>query len=212
MGTQGPAKTPLPTAEIPFLDHPQAPGLCGIVPLRVEVTMKNYKVVNDTHYDARTPDEVIRILENARQGRYRLHISLGETDNDEGKIGRDWLEENMSYGYIGRSTGTQKIPLLVHNSRSFGGPGLLDHCIVRIRHTTGRRTVLWQHPDYHHGKITLYRLPVPINLPDGRTLTVGVDRDGQNQANFENMDKARRYIHKLGVQAELVNTVESALA
>lgn len=173
---------------------------------------KEYKVVNETHYDKRTPDEVIRVLENARQGRYRLHISLGETDNENGQLGRDWLEENMSFGYIGRSTGTQKIPLLVHNTRSFGGPGLLDHCIVRIRHTTGRKHVLYQHPQYHHGHITLARLPIPIDIPDGRRLVAGVYRDGENQANFESMDKARRYIDKLGVQAELINTIEAALA
>lgn len=173
-------------------------------------TKDDYKVVNETYYDKRTPDEVIRILENARQGRYRLHISLGETDNDEGKIGRDWLEENMSFGYIGRSTGPHKIPLLVHNARSMGGPGLLDHCIVRIRHTTGRRTILWQHPNYHHGKIEIRRKLIPVTLNDGRSLTIDVLRDGEAQAAFEDMVKARRYIHKLGVQAEIVNILEVA--
>lgn len=172
----------------------------------------DYKVVNETYYDKRTPDEVIRVLENARAGHYRLHISLGETDNDDGQLGRDWLEENMSFGYIGRSTGPHKIPLLVHNTRSFGGPALLDHCIVRIRRTTGSKRVLYQHPQYHTGHITLYRLPLPIDIPDGRRLIAGVDRDGTNQANFESMDKARHYINKLGLQAELINTVESALA
>jgi hypothetical protein len=174
----------------------------------------DYKVVNDGRvemfYDKRTPDEVIRVLENARAGRYRVHISLGETEGPE--AGRDWLEENMSFGYIGQSTGPHKIPLLVHNARSYGGPGLLDHCIVRIRLTTGSKQVLYQHPQYHHGKITLYRLPLPIDIPDGRRLIAGVDRDGTNQANFESMDKARHYIRKLGLHAELINTVASALA
>ncbi len=80
------------------------------------------------HTTFRTPDEVVAILENARQTWTRLHVSLGDSES-----GRDWIEENMVHGVIGRSTGSIKIPLLIHNRRSLGGPGLLDHCIVRIR-------------------------------------------------------------------------------
>jgi len=41
-------------------------------------------------------------------------------------------------------------------------------------------------------------------LEDGRALTVEVLRDGQEQAAFENVTQARRYINKLGVRAEIV--------
>ncbi len=58
--------------------------------------MKNYKIINGTSYDERTPDEVIRVLENARANRTRLHISLGETEG--ANVGRDWLDEFESYG------------------------------------------------------------------------------------------------------------------
>ncbi len=163
--------------------------------------MKQSKQMNGTSYDVRTPNEVVRILGQARQNRTRLHVSLGETEGPES--GRDWLEENDVYGFIGRSTGSVKIPLLIHNRRSLGGPGLLDHCVVRIRYTTGRRAVVWQQGSYHHGKIEIRRKAEPIVLPDGRTLHVDVVRDGQVQAAFEDV-KARRYIHKLGVQAEIV--------
>ncbi len=164
--------------------------------------MKEYKQSNGTSYDVRTPDEVVRILENARMNRTRLHVSLGETGGPQ--AGRDWMEENMVEGYIGRSTGSIKIPLLIHNQRSLGGLGLLDHCIVRIRQTTGRRSVLWQHPQYSHGLIQIRPKAEPVVLEDGRTLRVDVLRDGQVQAAFEDVAKARRYIHKLGVQAEIV--------
>jgi hypothetical protein len=163
--------------------------------------MKNYKIVNGTSYDERTPDEVVRVLENARQSRQRLHVSLGETDDERGRLGQDWLDEH-GYGYIGRSTGNVKIPLLIHNRRSLGGFGLLDHCIVRICTSSGR--VLWQHPQYSHGVIQIRPKAEPVVLPDGRTLRVDVLRDGQIQAAFENVTKARKYIHKLGVQAEIV--------
>lgn len=163
--------------------------------------MKHYKQINGTSYDARTPDAVVAVLENARLNRQRVHVSLGETEGPE--AGRDWLEENMVHGFIGRSTGSVKIPLIVHNRRSLGGPGLLDHCVIRIRTSAGGR-VLWQHPQYHHGLIQIRAKDKPLVLEDGRILRVDVLRDGQLQAAFENVSKARRYIRKLGVQAKIV--------
>ena len=165
--------------------------------------MKEYKLISGTSYDVCTPDEVVAVLENARLNRVRLHISLGETDNDRGQLGRDWLEENSVVGFISRSTGSIKIPLLVHNKRSLGGFGLLDHCIVRIRTSAGGR-VLYQHPNYHHGDILIRRKATPVELPDGRILRVEVLRDNQEQAAFEDVTKARKYINKLGIRAEIV--------
>lgn len=163
--------------------------------------VKHYKQVNGTNYDARTPDEVVVVLEKARLNRQRVHVSLGYTEGPE--AGRDWLEENMVHGFIGRSTGSVRIPLIVHNRRSLGGPGLLDHCIVRIRTAAGGH-LLWQHPQYHHGLIQIRPKAEPLVLEDGRILRVDVLRDGQVQAAFEDVTKARRYIRKLGVQAEIV--------
>lgn len=160
-----------------------------------------YKVVNGTSYDPRTPDEVIAVLENARQNNQRLHISLGYTDEKD--IGLDWLEEFMSYGYIGRSTGKVKIPLLIHNSRSTSGPALLDHCIVRIRTSAGGR-VLWSHPNYHHGKMTIHTKPIPVEYLPKDVLQVEIRRDNKTHARFRDMPAARRWIHKLGVKAEIV--------
>jgi hypothetical protein len=160
--------------------------------------MKEYKTENGTSYDVRTPDEVVAILENARQNRTRLHVSLGDSES-----GRDWIEENTVHGVIGRSTGSIKIPLLIYNRRSLGGPGLLDHCIVRIRESLGGR-VLWSHPRYHHGRLEIRQKTEPVKLRDGRMLTVDVLREGEVQAAFENVTKARRYIGKLGVRAEIV--------
>jgi len=159
--------------------------------------MKEYKTINGTSFDVRTPDEVVAILENARQNRTRLHVSLGDSES-----GRDWLEENMVYGFVGRSTGSIKIPLLIYNRRSLGGPGLLDHCIVRIRTSQGGR-VLWTHPSYHHGTLEIRQKTEPVTLPDGRTLTVDVLRDGELHASFESIEKARRWVHQLGVAAPI---------
>ena len=159
--------------------------------------MKEYKTINGTSYDVRTPDEVVAILENARQTRTRLHVSLGDSES-----GRDWIEENMVHGVIGRSTGSIKIPLLIHNRRSLGGPGLLDHCIVRIRESAGGR-VLWQHLGYHHGDLEIQQRSEPVTTPDGRILAVTVIRDGQDHAAFESVEQARRWAVKLGVVAPI---------
>ena len=162
--------------------------------------MKTYKIVNGTSYDIRTPDEVIRVLENARLNRTRLHISLGHTDGSN--AGLDWLEEFESHGYIGRSMGPIKVPLLVANRRSLGGGALLDHCIVRIRHSAGGR-VLWQHPAYHFGSMEIRSKAESVVLPDGRVLTVDVLRDGEPHAAFENITQARRWVQKMGVVAPI---------
>lgn len=161
--------------------------------------MKTYKTTSGTSYDARTPDAVVAILEQARQNRTRLHVSLGDTEGPQ--AGRDWLEEFETHGYIGRSMGPVKVPLLVANRRSLGGGAILDHCIVRIRTSSGGR-VLYQHPTYHFGSLEIRHKAEPVTS-GGRVLTVDVLRDGAVHTSFETVEKARRWVHKLGVTAPI---------
>lgn len=154
---------------------------------------KEYQIVGGTYFDARTPIEVINVLEKARLNRTRLHISLGDATT-----GRDWLEEFECFGFVGRSMGPIKEPLILPVRRSIGGGAILDHCIIRIRHSSGGQ-VLWQHPKYHHGKIEVRQKDQAIVLEDGRSLIVDVLCDGQVQACFETVAKAMRYVQKLGL-------------
>lgn len=160
--------------------------------------MKTYQTTNGTSYDTRTPDDVIRVLESARTNRTRLHISLGDTET-----GLDWLEEFEIHGYVGRSMGPVKVPLLIANRRSHGGGAILGHCIVRIRESAGGR-VLYQHPTYHFGKLELRQKVEPVELSDGRILTVDVVRDGKPHASFKTIAQAVRWVNKLGVIAPIV--------
>jgi len=83
------------------------------------------KIVNGTSYHDETKPDVIKWLETSRERKQRIRIWYG-------KNGQCWNDEYDTIGYVGRSTGNQKIPLLIHNSRSMGGGAILDDCIVRI--------------------------------------------------------------------------------
>jgi len=93
-----------------------------------------YKVVNGTSYQKETKDDVIEVLEDARQNRTRLHFEFGDP-----KTGKNWNEVNDCDGYVGRSTGPVKIPLLIKRIDSIGGGGLLDNCIIAIYTSKGNK-------------------------------------------------------------------------
>ena len=115
--------------------------------------MTEYKIVNGTYYSKDTPDKVIQILERFMGTDQRIRVFYGDP-----KTGRDYGEEYDNMGYVRRSMGPIKIPLLVHNSRSFGGGGLIGD-IVRI--TVDKRNV-YVHPKYHC-KVTVKGSDVYLN-------------------------------------------------
>ena len=82
-----------------------------------------------TAFHAMTNNAIMEILEDARlsQRKTRVKLYYGEIDN-----GRDWGETHGIMGYVGRSTGTVKIPILISKKNSSGGGAILDHCIVKI--------------------------------------------------------------------------------
>ena len=109
--------------------------------------VKYQKADSGTCYHADTPTVLIKSLEIAMQNRSRVRVFYGDTEN-----GIDWMEEHDVTGRIGRSTGTIKIPLMINNSRSMGGPGLLDNCIVKL--VVNKRMVYF-HPKYKTPKLTV---------------------------------------------------------
>ncbi len=113
-----------------------------------------YQVVNGTSYDSRTPKQIVDILERYRENRQFIILHYGDTET-----GKDWLEEHDVRGRIGRSGGTEKVPLMVESGQ-IGGPQLLDHCIVRIR-THGKE--LYRHPLYHTGTVEVKDKEVLVN-------------------------------------------------
>lgn len=101
---------------------------------------------SETSYHQSTPVGVRRILEShmgSRDSRLTVHYGDPET-------GAAWGDSET--GYVGRSSGDVKVPLVVHNLRSSGGGAMLDKNIVKIeaarKSRDGSRPVLWQHPNY----------------------------------------------------------------
>ena len=154
-----------------------------------------YRHVDGVYFHLQTPDEVVRALNAARQGRTRIRIRLGDMET-----GRDWLEEFDVEGYVGNSTGPLKVPLLIHKCRSLGGGAILDHCIVKIIETRMGR-VLYQHAAYHTGTFAIREIGPDETCGDEnlreRGYTHAVDVNEQNQANFKSLAAAQRYVRKM---------------
>ena len=95
------------------------------------------QIKNGTRYHKDCPAQVIRTLEEARlaynMGRgYRLRIYYGDPTT-----GKWWGD--IEAGYIGRSVGPKKIPILIYNKLSRGGTSILDNFIVKIEYANKRQ-------------------------------------------------------------------------
>jgi len=81
-------------------------------------------------------EKVMRILESAYRWKKRIRIFYGEN-------GKLWNDEFDIIGRVGRSTGENKIALLIHNSRSTGGVSILTDCIAGIYDVETKRALYW---------------------------------------------------------------------
>lgn len=89
----------------------------------------HYRIINGTAYHEETKKIITDYLEKARIEGGRVRFNLGDT-----RTGIDWGDTLDLCGYIGRSTGEIKIPILLKNNRSIGGPSILDHCIIKLEY------------------------------------------------------------------------------
>lgn len=137
--------------------------------------MNNYPI----EYSEGTPDQVKIILEKELHSRNRIRLFYGDIET-----GQDWEEEYDMMGYIGRSTGTKPILLLIHNTRCYGGPGILTNCIVKI---TKNGNTLYQNTNYHHKQHNV----IASDLPD---YVEAVTANGELVARFKKQGQAQRWI------------------
>lgn len=72
-----------------------------------------------------------------------------------------YVEKNGMYFevgiFLGRTTGNIKIPILVKNSRSWGGGAVLVGAIIRIDDIEDKRT-LWKVPNFHVEDMKVYEI------------------------------------------------------
>lgn len=151
---------------------------------------KDYKVTEyGTYYPAVTPDALIYKLEAARIGERRVRIFCGfttdgypATGNTEYKNGEAWPEENDVTGYIGRTRGPIKSPILLKSNRSSGGGIISTNSIVALM-IDGE--IVWKHEGFTTGQWDVVALvgSDKIQVLHNRTL----------HASFQYEPQAKRY-------------------
>lgn len=163
---------------------------------------RTYRLADGTFYDGDTPEGAIRAIEDAKRRGVRIHVHHGDLET-----GKDWLEEFSVQGYVGRTGGSIKAPLLVHNSRSMGGH-IISGSVVKVRETKSGR-VLYQHPKYHHGVVVLREMETPIDRGDNKGVWLRAEAlvNGSTHARFEYLAGAVRWAKKLGLEYALAEAV-----
>ena len=131
-------------------------------------------------FDDRTNDSLRAVINSLYHSQKRVRLVYGDI-----KTGKDWLEECDVIGTIGRSTGTKKVPLLIHNSRSWGGGAILDGCIVKIVDVKTKR-VIYQADNYITPNFEIGFMAI--------TCQYSVSIGGKVQANFKTEKQAQNYI------------------
>lgn len=144
---------------------------------------ENKQEYKGLYFHPETPQRVRDVLAAEFHTGRRLRLHYGDT-----ATGRVWLEEYDIIGTVSRSTGRIKIPILIFNSRSFGGMGILDNCIVRIQDVKTKAD-LYAHPKYAPPELRIVAAP----YPDKPEYLSGVTRDSELQAAFKSWDAANAY-------------------
>lgn len=145
------------------------------------VKFRDVREPSGTYYHDTTPRPVIDALENARNTGARVRLFLGDRET-----GKDWNEENDVTGFIGRSSGPIKIPLLLRTKSSSGGGSILCDCIVRLL-VNGRE--VYRHPKYKAPIFAARHSKEP-----GYAAEVFINDSEEVHARFKTFDAAFRWI------------------
>lgn len=162
-------------------------------------TGKKFRDVREpsgTYYHDTTPREVINALERARETGARVRLFTGDLET-----GKEWFAEYEVVGTVSRSMGPIRIPILIKNSRSFGGAAILCDSIVRLL-VNGRE--VYRHPKWKPFDFTIRTIspnesaPLHHDRPCVTLRSMGythaVDINGKNHANFKSHEKAKRWV------------------
>ena len=137
-------------------------------------------------FDENTCDNVKTVLTECYNTQCRIRIWYGDTDT-----GVSWMDEYDVVGTVGRSSGQAKIPLLIKNSRSSGGGGILCHCIIRIDVISSRRTI-YKHPLFN---VPLLTVAANNDNDTENKYPFIVSKNNELQARFKNKKAAYNYVY-----------------
>ena len=130
------------------------------------------------------------ILERCRKEHTRCRIWYGNTET-----GLSWNEEYEVIGYISRSSGSIKIPILLYNKRSVCGSPILDRRIVRIDDIKSK-TTLYKNDNFHTSEFSIFCRKEGTEYE--RKYPYCVTSDGvMTLASFSSYKKAMKYIQFL---------------
>lgn len=147
--------------------------------LRRENKLEVYNNVNDS---------LMTILLNSYAYHFRIRIWYGDPET-----GRSWNEEYNTMGRIGRTTGNIKIPILVKNSRSWGGGDVLVGSIIRIDDIEDKRT-LWKVPNFHVEDMKVYEIFGDANYKYRVEKLSEDSGEWEVQASFKTEQQAFNYV------------------
>ena len=127
-------------------------------------------------------EKLISVILQYRGSDERLRIWYGDR-----VTGKSWNEEYDIMGTIGRTGGDFKIPILLNNSRSYGGGAILIGSLVRIDEISSHRT-LWKHEKF-------YVPEMELTFQDcGNGYNYHVYSEGKEIAGFKTENQAKRWI------------------
>ena len=132
-------------------------------------------------------EKLWKVLSSLVSSGRRVRVWYGDTET-----GRSWNEEYGVTGTIGRSTGKIAIPILIKNSRSYGG-ALLDGCIIRIDDIKEKRTI-YKADNFHVEDMIVYEIFGDANYKY-RVAKLSEDSgEWEVQANFKTERQAHNYV------------------
>lgn len=111
--------------------------------------MKKYKVFGKLSFSVDTDDKLCEVINNLHLNGHRVKLNYGNTET-----GKSWFEVYDTIGTIGRSTGINKIPLLIKTTRSIGGGEISVNSILKITDLTTNR-VIYVHERFQPSKIDI---------------------------------------------------------
>ncbi len=106
----------------------------------------------DLYFDRNTDEDVAIVLNRLYRSKRRVKIYYGDKES-----GRNWNEVFDVFGYVGRTWGTKKAPILVYSKRSYGGGLISTGSILAIRESSINGSFLYEHSKFVKPSVSILK-------------------------------------------------------